>query len=67
MQRCREEWGTPLASLSDLMVATFLNQDIAPEHLLVEAKRRMQEQERDETEHFEGQLLEAMERLQSGN
>jgi len=48
------------------MVATFLNQNIATKHLLIEAKRRMEEQERDGTEYFDGQLLEAIERLQSG-
>ena len=65
IQRCREAWDTPLKSLNDLMVATFLNQNIATEHLLIEAKRRMKDQERDETEYFNGQLLEAIERLQS--
>ncbi len=59
-------WDTPLESLNDLMVATFLNQNIATEHLLIEAKRHMKDQERDETEYFDGQLLEAIERLQSG-
>ena len=29
IQRCREAWDTPLESLNDLMVATFLNQNIA--------------------------------------
>jgi len=48
------------------MVATFLNQNIATKHMLIEAKRRMKDQERDETEHFDGQLLEAIDRLQSG-
>jgi hypothetical protein len=66
MQRCREAWDTPLESLNDLMVATFLNQNIAAKHLLIEAKRRMEEQERDGTEYFDGQLLEAIERVQSG-
>jgi hypothetical protein len=66
IQRCREAWDTPLESLNDLMVATFLNQNIATKHLLIEAKRRMKDQERDETEYFDGQLLEAIERLQSG-
>ena len=66
IQRCREAWDTPLESLNDLMVATFLNQNIATEHLLIEAKRRMKDQSRDETEYFDGQLLEAIERLQSG-
>ncbi|SFW83152.1 hypothetical protein SAMN03159376_04299 [Pseudomonas sp. NFACC09-4] len=65
MQRSKDAWDTPLKNLSDLMVATFLTQNIAPEHLLIEAKRRMKEQERDDTEYFEGQLLEAIERVQS--
>lgn len=66
MQRCREVWDTPLANLNDLMVATFLNQDIAVTQMLIEAKRRIKEQERDRSEYFEGQLLEAMKRVQSG-
>lgn len=66
IQRCREAWDTPLESLNDLMVATFLNQNIATKHMLIEAKRRMKVQERDETEHFDGQLLEAIDRLQFG-
>ena len=47
------------------MVATFLNQNIATEHLLIEAKRRIKDQARDETEYFDEQLLEAIQRLQS--
>ncbi|ROM80243.1 hypothetical protein BK654_04945 [Pseudomonas brassicacearum] len=66
MQRCKEEWDTPLANLSDLMVATFLNQNIVVAHVLVEAKRRLEVQERDGTEYFEGQLLEAIKRVESG-
>lgn len=66
MQRCREAWDTPLESLNDLMVATFLNQNIVTKHLLIEAQRRLKEQERDGTEYFDGQLLEAIERVQPG-
>lgn len=66
MQRCREVWDTPLENLSDLMVATFLNQNIAVTQMLIEAKRRIKEQERDGSEYFEGQILEAMKRVQSG-
>jgi len=65
MQHCRKAWNTPLESLDDLMVATFLNQNIATEHLLIEAKRRIKDQARDETEYFDEQLLEAIQRLQS--
>ncbi|AQT97173.1 hypothetical protein [Pseudomonas azotoformans] len=65
MQRCREAWDTALTNLDDLMVATFLRQNIAVTHMLIEAQRRIEVQERDGTEYFEGQLLEAIERVQS--
>lgn len=66
IQRCRAVWDTPLANLTDLMVATFLNQDITVTQILIEAKRRIKEQERDGSEYFEGQLLEAIKRVHSG-
>lgn len=66
LQHCREPWDTPLESLNDLMVATFLNQNIAPKQLFIEAMRCMEEQECDGTEYFEGQLLDAMERVKLG-
>jgi hypothetical protein len=65
MQRCNESWDTPLVHLSDLMVATFLNQDIATEHLLIEAKHRIEALERDGSEYFDGQLLEAIKHVRS--
>ncbi|WP_322843731.1 hypothetical protein [Pseudomonas sp. B33.4] len=65
MQRCKESWDTPLIHLSDLMVATFLNQNIAPAHLLIEAKHRIEARERDGSEYFDGQLLEAIEHVRS--
>ncbi|WP_162556224.1 hypothetical protein [Pseudomonas sp. 31-12] len=65
-QRCREAWDTPLAKLNDLMVATFLNQGIAVTPMLAEAKRRLEAQKRDDTEYFDGQLLEAIQRVESG-
>jgi len=65
MQRCQESWDTPLVHLSDLMVATFLNQNIAPEQLLIEAKERIEVRERDGSEYFDGQLFEAIENVRS--
>lgn len=60
-----ESCDTPLVHLNDLMVATFLNQNIAPEHLLIEAKHRIEVRERDGSEYFDGQLLEAIENVKS--
>jgi len=64
IQRCKEAWDTPLERLDDLMVVTFLNQNIATKHMLIEAKRRLKDLARDETEYFDGQLLEAIEHLE---
>lgn len=61
-QRCRDAWDIPLTNLTDLMVATFLNQNVAVAEMLVEAKRRLETRKRDESEYFDGQLLEAVER-----
>jgi len=65
MQRCKAAWDTPLVNLDDLMVATFLNQDIAVAQVLAEARRRLKTQARDGSEYFDGQLLEATKRVQS--
>lgn len=59
-QRCRDNWEMSLSELSDLMVATFLNQQIAVVEMLEEAESRLKRTERDDTEYFEGQLLEAL-------
>lgn len=60
MQRCRDSWEMSLSELSDLMVATFLNQQIAMVEMLKEAESRLKRTERDHTEYFEGQLLQAL-------
>lgn len=60
MQRCRDDWDTPMHELSDLMVATFLSQQIAASWMVIEAKRRLNLEPRDETEYFDGQLAEAL-------
>lgn len=60
MQRCRDSWEISLSELSDLMVATFLNQQIAVVEMRKEAEFRLKRTERDYTEYFEGQLIEAL-------
>ena len=60
MQRCRDSWEMPLSELSDLMVATFLNQQVAVVEMLKEAESRLKRIERDDSEYFESQLLESL-------
>ena len=62
IQRCKASWKTPLTKLSDLMVATYLNQKIATSYMLLEAERRLGDEEPDDTEFFDGQLEEALNR-----
>ena len=61
IRRCKESWDTPLMELSDLMVATYLNQKIATSHMTLEAERRLKNFVPDDTELFDGQLLESLE------
>ena len=60
MQRCRDNWEVSLSDLSDLMVATFLNQQIAEVEMRAEAEFRLMHKAPDDTEYFDGQFLEAL-------
>ncbi len=59
--RCHEARKKPIDRLSDLELATLLNQDIGVQHILPEAIRRVAHNQPDDTEMFEGQLKEAVE------
>jgi hypothetical protein len=59
---CHEARKKPIDQLSDVELATLLNQDIGVKHILPEAVRRLSRNQPDETEYFEGQLKEAVER-----
>lgn len=60
--RCHEARKKPIDQLSDLELATLLNQDIGVAHILPEAVRRLSRNQPDGTEYFEGQLREAVEK-----
>jgi hypothetical protein len=60
--RCHAARKKPMDELSDLELATLLNQDIGVKHILPEAIRRLSQNQPDNTEYFEGQLKEAVER-----
>ena len=57
--RCHAARKKPIDELSDLELATLLNQDIGVQHILPEAIRRL-EGRPDDTEYFDGQLREAV-------
>jgi hypothetical protein len=60
--RCHAARKKPINQLSDLELATLLNQGIGVEHILPEAVRRVAQDGPDETEYFDGQLREAVAR-----
>jgi hypothetical protein len=62
IERCREHWTVPADELPDVMVATFLNQGIAVSLMIAEARRRIAQNRIDESELYEGQLVEALNR-----
>ncbi len=58
--RCRKAWNKPLETLSNLELVTCLQQDLAVDHVISIAKRRLQDAVDDDSEMFEGQLAEAV-------
>ena len=62
MLRCHAARKKPINQLSDLDLATLLNQDIGVSNILPEAVRRLAQNRPDDTEYFDGQLKEAVAR-----
>jgi hypothetical protein len=60
--RCHAARKKPIDQLSDLELATLLNQDIGVKHILPEAVRRLSQGKMDGTEYFESQLNEAVQK-----
>lgn len=60
IERCRNAWDKPLDMLSNLEVVTFLQQDLAIDHVIPLAKKRLQDAVDDNSEMFEGQLAKAL-------
>lgn len=58
--RCRNAWNKPLDELSDLELVTCLQQELAVDHVIPVAKKRLQGAINDDSEMFEGQLAEAV-------
>ena len=60
--RCHAARKRPIGQLSDLELATLLNQDIGVKHILGEAIRRVAQNQPDDTEYYDGQLKEAVQK-----
>jgi hypothetical protein len=64
IERCEKYWTTPLAELPDVMVATYINQKFALIPMQSEAQRRLDLNLSDDSELYEGQLRDALQRSQ---
>jgi hypothetical protein len=58
--RCHGARKKPINQLSDLELATLLNQDTGVNYILPEAVRRLNQNRPDNTEYFDGQLKEGV-------
>ncbi|MHC4121486.1 MAG: contact-dependent growth inhibition system immunity protein [Planctomycetota bacterium] len=65
--RCHAARKKPIDQLSDLELATLLNQDVGVRHILPEAIRRTESDKPDGTELFEGQLAQAIQKKTKPN
>jgi hypothetical protein len=61
--RCKEAWNKPLEELSNLELATFLDQNIGVDYVLPIAKDRMARKVEDHTEFYKGHLNASVEKL----
>ena len=63
MERCRDAWNVPIRELSNELLATFLRQEIATDSILEEAIRRLDAGFDDESEMYEGELAEKVQKM----
>lgn len=63
ISRCRNAWDKPLNKLTNEELATLLRQNIAIEHILPIAERRLKDGIDDDTEIYDGELKAAVERV----
>lgn len=61
IDRCRQAWSKPLRDLSREELATLLRQRIAVEHVMPNARQRVQSGVDDDTEMYDGELEAAIE------
>ncbi|MFA6466621.1 MAG: contact-dependent growth inhibition system immunity protein [Patescibacteria group bacterium] len=62
IERCRNAWEKELDLLTNEEMATFLRQNIAASNILPLAKKRIAEKYDDNTEMYDGELQEAIEK-----
>jgi hypothetical protein len=64
--RCKQYWSVPVDRLPDQVLATYLRQGIGLTVVLPEARRRLELGVSDDSELYEGELAEAVRRVDNG-
>jgi len=65
IERCKNAWKKPISDLTNEEMATYLRQDIAVKEILPLARERVSKGYDDDTEMFDGELKEIVEKLKS--
>lgn len=60
IERCKRGWNTPVAELTNVLLATYLNQKIALSLVVPEARMRVATKFVDGTEMFDEELEDAL-------
>jgi hypothetical protein len=60
IERCKRYWDVAMGQLPDVMVATYLRQEIATQLMIEEAERRLAGGVTDNSELYEGELADAL-------
>lgn len=60
IDRCRRGWNTPVAELTNELLATYLRQKIALSLVVPEARRRLSEKFTDDSELYDDELASAL-------
>jgi len=67
IERCKGGWDTPVAELTNELLATYLRQKIALSLVVPEARKRIAENFVDDTEFYEEELAVALEYATRGH
>jgi hypothetical protein len=60
IERCKRFWDVPVGNIPNEILSTFLRQRIALDLIVPEAERRIKAGIHDNSELFEGELIEAL-------
>ena len=64
IERCRTYWSVPVSEMPNQALATYIRQRIALSLVVPEARKRVESGFDDDTENFDGELREALQKVE---